>query len=222
MTRARDVSRLVTTPPSIYATDSEASSGFLSLSSASSTYQTKSSTGLTLLTPTSIANTGGTASIGTNGTVSFSSASAISLNDVFSTTYTHYKVVFYLVNSGFAGLQLRYRVSGSDYSGADYFTSKIYISDSFNPTKAKESSQTSSNIGPLWGGHNSYSYDIFNPFITTRTQIVGTLNSLVDFSTWETHLIGGLLNTATSYTGFTIYPSSGNFTGSISVYGYNK
>jgi hypothetical protein len=41
MTRARDVSRLVTTPPSIYATDSEASAGFLSLSSASSTYQTK-------------------------------------------------------------------------------------------------------------------------------------------------------------------------------------
>ena len=38
MTRARDVSRLVTTPPNIYATDSEASSGFLSLSSASSTY----------------------------------------------------------------------------------------------------------------------------------------------------------------------------------------
>jgi hypothetical protein len=38
MTRARDVSRLVTTPPNIYATDSEASSGYLSLSSASSTY----------------------------------------------------------------------------------------------------------------------------------------------------------------------------------------
>jgi hypothetical protein len=38
MTRARDVSRLITTPPSIYATDSEASLGYLSLSSASSTY----------------------------------------------------------------------------------------------------------------------------------------------------------------------------------------
>jgi len=38
MTRARDVSRLITTPPNIYATDSESSAGFLSLSSASSTY----------------------------------------------------------------------------------------------------------------------------------------------------------------------------------------
>jgi hypothetical protein len=38
MTRARDVSRLITTPPSIYATDSEASAGYLTLSSASSTY----------------------------------------------------------------------------------------------------------------------------------------------------------------------------------------
>jgi hypothetical protein len=41
MTRARDVSRLITTPPDIYATDSEASSGYLSLSSASSTYLTQ-------------------------------------------------------------------------------------------------------------------------------------------------------------------------------------
>jgi hypothetical protein len=42
MTRARDVSRLVTTPPSIYATDTETSSaGYLTNSSASSTYQTK-------------------------------------------------------------------------------------------------------------------------------------------------------------------------------------
>jgi hypothetical protein len=42
MTRARDVSRLVTTPPNIYATDTETSSaGYLTNSSASSTYQTK-------------------------------------------------------------------------------------------------------------------------------------------------------------------------------------
>jgi hypothetical protein len=42
MTRARDVSRLVTTPPNIYATDTETSSaGYLTNDSASSTYQTK-------------------------------------------------------------------------------------------------------------------------------------------------------------------------------------
>ena len=40
MTRARDVSRLITTPPNIYATDSEASAaGYLTQSSASSIYQ---------------------------------------------------------------------------------------------------------------------------------------------------------------------------------------
>jgi len=39
MTRARDVSRLITTPPNIYATDTESSAGFLSLSSASTIYK---------------------------------------------------------------------------------------------------------------------------------------------------------------------------------------
>jgi hypothetical protein len=44
MTRARDVSRLITTPPNIYATDSEASSaGYLTNASASTIYATISS-----------------------------------------------------------------------------------------------------------------------------------------------------------------------------------
>jgi hypothetical protein len=44
MTRARDVSRLVTTPPDIYATDSETSSaGYLTNASASSSYLTQAS-----------------------------------------------------------------------------------------------------------------------------------------------------------------------------------
>jgi hypothetical protein len=43
MTRARDVSRLITTPPDIYATDTESSVGYLTLSSASSTYLTQTS-----------------------------------------------------------------------------------------------------------------------------------------------------------------------------------
>jgi hypothetical protein len=41
MTRARDVSRLVTTPPNIYATDSEASAGYLPLSSPVTSYKNK-------------------------------------------------------------------------------------------------------------------------------------------------------------------------------------
>ena len=44
MTRARDVSRLITTPPNIYATDTETSSaGYLTNASASSTYLTQTS-----------------------------------------------------------------------------------------------------------------------------------------------------------------------------------
>jgi hypothetical protein len=48
MTRARDVSRLITTPPSIYQTDTESSSaGYLTNSSASSTYLTQTSASTT-------------------------------------------------------------------------------------------------------------------------------------------------------------------------------
>ena len=73
MGRARDISKVFSTGTAL-ATDTE----------VSTTYQTKAAAGLTLLTPSTISNTGGSASIGTNGTVSFTSASAISLNDIFN------------------------------------------------------------------------------------------------------------------------------------------
>ena len=68
MTRARDVSRLITTPPNVYATDSEASAGFLSLSSASSIYEGAPYRNLIINGDMQIAQRGtSTASITTDG-----------------------------------------------------------------------------------------------------------------------------------------------------------
>ena len=88
MGRTRDVSKILTSNTSI-----------LSLASASATYATKTSTGLNLIIPSTIANTSGTASIGTNGTVSFSGATTVSLNDVFSSTYMNYKIIINAIGS---------------------------------------------------------------------------------------------------------------------------
>jgi hypothetical protein len=155
-------------------------------------------------------------------TTSFSGVASQSISDVFSATYTNYKILFYGNASGFTGLTLRYRVSGSDATGANYTRVRIYISDSFNPTKEKEQAQTSHNLGPLWAGHTSLTMDVFNPFATQRTQFQSINWTWNDNSTWDQTTQSGIFDNATSYTGFTIYPVSGTMTGTVSVYGYNK
>jgi hypothetical protein len=172
--------------------------------------------GMKLIVPTSAVN----GTVSATGAVTFSGASSVSINDVFSATYTHYRVIANAVNSGDSGANFRFRVAGSDATSGDYFVQKNYISNSVNPTKTGATSATTIDLGPLWTGYNSYAYDIFNPFVTTRSQIIGNSFSLNSFSSWEGLTTFALLNTATSYTGFTFYPASGTMTGSIRVYGY--
>ena len=92
--------------------------------SSSTNIALDSELGLSLITPTSITATGGsaTSSISSTGTVSFTSASAISLNGVFSATYENYRVIFKgSLTTGSQDLKLRLRSSGSDNSTSNYF-----------------------------------------------------------------------------------------------------
>ncbi len=210
MTRARDVSRLVTTPPNIYATDSEASSGFLSLSSASSTYQTKATAGLTLI-----------------NTTSFSAVSYVSIDSVFSATYKNY-VVIYDINSASANNNhtLRLRVGGADNSTASsYKSATTYMLDNGTSGNNNTTGTTSWFVGTTKSTDAEWSrgeLHFFKPFLTEKTNIaqiaIGVSGGGNLFSEYANH--GH--NAATSFDGFTIFFSSGTVTGSVSVYGYNK
>ena len=209
MGRTRDVSKILTSNTSI-----------LSLASASTTYATKTSTGLNLIIPSTIANTNGTASIGTNGTVSFSAASSVSLNDVFSTTYTNYRIVLEATQSADNDLTLRLRVSGADNTSLNYTFGRYYSGLINSIAAGNEGNVTSSGFSfgsmPLSSAKGSTSIDICNPFVTDRTSIT-FIHSGKYFQ-----IMGGITTVTTSYTGFTFFPSSGTMTGTISVYGYNK
>ena len=67
--------------------------------SSSTNIALDSELGLSLITPTSVAVTGGSASISSSGVVSFSAASLVSLNDIFSATYTNYRITLLIDNS---------------------------------------------------------------------------------------------------------------------------
>lgn len=150
-------------------------------------------------------------------TTSFSASASTSINDVFSTTYDNYKIVIYTSADSDRDILMRLRVGGTDATGgSDY----LWHRQASFSTSALLSDNTNSywNIGQ---GATAAKYpqmvELGNPFIAEATGITATggRHGL-------TQVMTGYHNQATSYTGFTIFPNSGNITGKVSVYGYAK
>ena len=213
MGRTRYVSKILTSNTSI-----------LTLASASTTYQTIAKTGLIELTPSTISVSGGSGSVSATGAVSFTSASAISLNDVFSATYDNYLITTTLTGSTTnAYLQLRLRVSGTDASGSDYvwgFMATNSGGTSF--TLASGASATTGNITRPSTTDSTVSINIANPFLAKKTIWSGTTSYNDGATVAPAVAVGGAHSLTTSYTGFTLIAASGTVTGSVNVYGYNK
>jgi hypothetical protein len=77
--------------------------------------------GLKLLVPTSVAVGSGSASIGTAGQVTFTGASSVSINGVFSSTYDSYRIMFHVTSASANNYPiLRLRASGTDNSSSNY------------------------------------------------------------------------------------------------------
>jgi hypothetical protein len=153
-------------------------------------------------------------------TTSFSAVASQSFNNVFSATYTNYRIVFNVEHTvGLVVLNFRLRVSGTDATGANYNFQTLSGDNTISGGRSQN--QTSSEIALISTSvGNNGSTDIYRPFLTNQTsfitQTISAYNSPYGRIYWGEH------TPATSYDGFTIFPPSGNMTGTVSVYGYNK
>jgi hypothetical protein len=180
--------------------------------------------GLVLIKPSTVVN-------GTDngkGTVSFSAASTVSLNGVFSSTYENYRIVFTTSNfSASDALSFRLRASGSDYSSSNYSQMGTRnFSNSATIAALNESGRTSIGLGSSNSAASDrcgITIDIFKPNVNFVNKVMSI--SIVNQSTEGLYLRtqGGLADGATYiFDGFSFIIASGNMTGTVSVYGYNK
>ena len=139
--------------------------------------------------------------------------SSVAVTDAYSSTYNAYKII---ITGGVASTNsdLTYINTGSSASYAYGF---IYLPFGSVVSAASSTSTTSF----PFAGHGStnvlrMNLDVLNPFTATHTQFSSNTSSNTLYGTG-----GGFHNVATSYTGFTIAPSTGTLTGgTIYVYGY--
>ena len=220
MGRARDISKVFSTSTAL-ATDTEVSAfNYLTQSSASTVYQTKATAGLTLLTPGSITNTGGTASIGTNGTVTFSGVSNVSLNLVFSSTYKSYHIVL-LSNSASNiwtyNLKLRTSSTATDKSTDYYWSGQYQKFDTTSEGGENGNNATSFQIGGIGPTRGSVSLNLHNPFESQETNF-----SAIGHDGEYKRVYAGKLGVTTSYDSFTLSSGGSTLSGILSIYGYNQ
>lgn len=188
-----------------------------------SKYDTKASSGLNLVIPTVVVGSG-TGTVLANGQVNFSGATSVSLNNCFSSLYDSYLIRLSLTSVGANGyLYMRMRNS------VDETTSNYYWSGIYNTSSGTTPVGEGGGPGNTWGlfymstGDSGLTSTISmnNPFQTITTNLT---SSSVRYATTASvnYQHSATKVDSTSYSGFTIYPASSNFTGTIRIYGYNN
>jgi len=154
-------------------------------------------------------------------TTTFSASSAVNINNVFSSTYDNYRIVFHYTKSTNNSLDMRLRVSGADETSSNYGIVSVYVSGT---TLAQfQANTTAFGLGSGSTSSQAAAIDIMTPFSNSfNTLIMGQSLTGIYGTTPEVSTRFGRYNADTSYTGFSLLPSTGTISGTVVVYGYNK
>lgn len=150
------------------------------------------------------------------GGTTFSAASTVSLDNVFSSTYDNYKIVIDLVASASIAFRARLRVSGADNSTASSYTSQE-VRGSSTTASAFQTIDSFFQFGYANTNPSVIELSLINPFKTSNTSFAcfGGRND-------RSASVSGFHNQSVSYTGISLIPESGTITGTVRVYGYRN
>ena len=179
--------------------------------------------GMKLVVPSSVTVGSGSGSVATQGTVTFTTASSVSLNNVFSSTYDNYFITTEITAVS-TTLQVLYRLV--DSSGTPNSTTNYYSANAESNVSAVTNRY--SGAGASWNFSQGtitvgglFYMNVNQPFGSTTTR--GTHQLFTGGATateWRSGAGSMVHNVASSFTGIQILTSTGTISGTIRVYGY--
>lgn len=177
--------------------------------------------GLFPVIPTSVV--GGTVAAG--GRVTFTGVTNLSLNGCFTSAYDNYVVVFDLATAGAGTLSIVMRAAGTD-STTGYDSQRLLAQ---NTTTASAQTLNAANwVGSggvgIAGGQQVGEMRFFSPAraVGTVARVDNTITANPMTTTSGLYMGSLLHRPATAYDGFSLMPSTSTFTGTLTVYGYNR
>jgi hypothetical protein len=155
-------------------------------------------------------------------TTSFNAVASQSINDVFSSTYDNYKIIFVGSASTTISINLRLRVAGVDASGSNYIRQRITASST--TVAGSRATGTAYFPGDVEFDPSMQIIELANPAKASKTGFMTQGSQLITSGGAQTDLIvtSGQHDLSTAYDGFSIIASSGTITGSVSVFAYAK
>jgi len=152
-----------------------------------------------------------------------STSSAQQIDSCFTSSFDNYRVTFKGVGSTINNEFLLLRVVNgtTPETGAVYFHGYFYSNTGAAMTTAFAGSQTAWRIGLIGDTATQCAFDICAPQVAERTTLVSQVMS----SASNDYLFGqfnDMVNNTTQYEGLQMYPGSGTWSGTITVYGYGK
>lgn len=152
-------------------------------------------------------------------TSNFTAATSVSVDNCFTSTYKYYRIFTFFTTSATNQLYMRFRASGTDNTASTYNSGWRYTPLGTTATTAGVGA-TSANylymcdtVTNNIGSH--VTIDVSNPQTSDRTLYTSA-------AIWGGyyHHGAGYFDNNNSFDGFTLYPTAGNFTGNVTVYGY--
>jgi hypothetical protein len=175
--------------------------------------------GLKLIVPSSVAGSG--VSVSASGKVTFTAATTVSINGVFSATYDNYLIVCrHLHSTTNTTFQFRLRASGSDASGANY-TQQLLRAGSTTVFGIRQTGDTIGNCTFLSAdnrsGHHQYLYGpaLAQPTAYRTVAVSGASGGAIE--EWA-----GTHSLSTAYDGISLIAPANTMTGACTVYGLSQ
>ena len=153
-------------------------------------------------------------------TASFTAVSSVSVNQCFTAAYLNYEIVFsQLLASADSELLFRLRLAGSD-AATSYTYEGTFITGA-TVGASRTSASTSGKLGSTHDANqNAITAWLYQPALAVRT--AWNTRSLYGSGGASINDHSGIHDVATAYDGITVFPSSGTFTGTISIYAYQR
>lgn len=157
-----------------------------------------------------------------SGETAISGASSVTLDNVFTSTYTNYRINLVYNTSTTNDVSLRLRTGGS--SASTSYNRQTFQSTSTTNTGANATGQSSYLVGPNSNGaRRCYAtIDVSGPQVADQTAFQVNVTLFQGDNSGRVYFIYGMHDVATSYDGFELLVATGTFSGSYTVYGYAK
>jgi hypothetical protein len=182
------------------------------------------SRGLNQIIPTSVAVGSGTASVGANGMITFTTVGGnLSINGCFTSAYTNYAVVMDFDNaSSYDFFKIRMRASGTDNTTASSYIAQLLKAEATTVSASRTTSSGWDNIFLFDSSKtNGLQMTFFRPFEADSTAFTTGANSSC-YDGGHFYQASGNHDQNTSYDGFSVIFASTTITGKMRIYGWQE